>query len=79
VGAEDVVTPGVVVDASSSPPTWSINLASASARHSYYEDWAGKEMFVTKDPLETRWTPPHWNQHTIPCRRSGTSAAVHPG
>jgi len=35
--------------------------------HSYYEDWVGKEMFVTHDELGNPVDPRHpWNQHTIP-------------
>ena len=34
---------------------------------SYYEDWAGQEMFVTRDPLGNPVDQRHpWNQHTIP-------------
>jgi hydrogenase large subunit len=34
---------------------------------SYYEDWAGKEKFVTKDPLGNPVDERHpWNQHTVP-------------
>src|SRR5262249_9164853 len=35
--------------------------------HSFYEDWVGKEMFVTHDELGNPIDPRHpWNQHTIP-------------
>jgi hydrogenase large subunit len=34
---------------------------------SFYEDWAGQEQFVTRDPLGNPVDPRHpWNQHTIP-------------
>jgi hydrogenase large subunit len=34
---------------------------------SFYEDWEGQEMFVTRDPLGNPVDSRHpWNQHTIP-------------
>ncbi len=34
---------------------------------SFYDDWEGKEQFVTKDPLGNPVGPRHpWNQHTVP-------------
>jgi hydrogenase large subunit len=34
---------------------------------SFYEDWVGQEMFVTRDALGNPVDPRHpWNQHTIP-------------
>lgn len=34
---------------------------------SYYDDWAGQETFVDRDPLGNPVDPRHpWNQHTLP-------------
>jgi len=81
VGAEDVRHPGVVVDGKLVTPTWSRSTsASASCSPLVLRGLGRKEMFVTKDPLGNPVDTRHpWNQHTIPCRRSGTSAATTPG
>jgi hydrogenase large subunit len=68
-GRKMFVTPGVVVDGKLvTTDLVEINLGiRILLGHSYYEDWAGKEMFVTKDPLGNPVDARHpWNQHTIP-------------
>src|SRR5437762_5788095 len=68
-GRKMFVTPGVVVDGKLvTTDLVEINLGiRILLGHSYYEDWAGKEMFVTQDPLGNPVDARHpWNQHTIP-------------
>jgi hydrogenase large subunit len=68
-GRKMFVTPGVVVDGKLvTTDLVKINLGiRILLGSSYYEDWAGKEMFVTKDPLGNPVDARHpWNQHTIP-------------
>jgi hydrogenase large subunit len=63
------VTPGIVVDGKLvTNDLVKINLGiRILLGHSFYEDWAGQEMFVTKDPLGNPVDQRHpWNQHTIP-------------
>ncbi len=63
------VTPGVVVDGKLvTNDLVKINLGiRILLGSSYYEDWEGKEMFVTQDPLGNPVDSRHpWNQHTIP-------------
>ncbi|KJS61432.1 nickel-dependent hydrogenase large subunit [Streptomyces rubellomurinus] len=68
-GRKMFVTPGVVVDGKLvTNDLTEINLGiRILLGSSYYEDWQGKELFVTHDPLGNPVDPPHpWNQHTIP-------------
>ena len=68
-GRKMFVTPGIVVDGKLvTNDLVKINLGiRILLGSSYYEDWAGKEMFVDKDPLGNPVDPRHpWNQHTIP-------------
>jgi hydrogenase large subunit len=68
-GRKMFVTPGVVVDGKLvTTDLVQINLGiRILLGHSFYEDWAGKEKFVTKDPLGNPVDERHpWNQHTIP-------------
>jgi hydrogenase large subunit len=63
------VTPGVVVDGKLvTNDLVDINLGiRILLGHSFYDDWEGKEMFVTRDPLGNPVDRRHpWNQHTIP-------------
>jgi hydrogenase large subunit len=63
------VTPGVVVDgALVTNSLVDINLGiRILLGSSYYDDWEGQEMFVTKDPLGNPVDRRHpWNQHTNP-------------
>jgi len=63
------VTPGVVVDGKLvTNDLVDINLGiRILLGSSYYEDWAGQEVFVKKDPLGNPVDIRHpWNQHTIP-------------
>jgi hydrogenase large subunit len=63
------VTPGVVVDGKLvTNDLVDINLGiRILLGHSFYDDWEGQEMFVTKDPLGNPVDRRHpWNQHTIP-------------
>ena len=63
------VTPGVVVDGKLvTNDLVDINLGiRILLGHSFYEDWEGQEMFVTRDPLGNPVDPRHpWNQHTNP-------------
>jgi len=69
VGAEDVRHPGRGVDGKLvTTDLVEINLGiRILLGHSYYEDWAGKEMFVTKDPLGNPVDARHpGTKHTIP-------------
>lgn len=68
-GNEMFVTPGIVVDGE----LVTTNLVDINVGmrillgSSYYEDWAGEEMFVEKDPLGNPIDKRHpWNQTTIP-------------
>jgi hydrogenase large subunit len=68
-GRKMFVTPGIIVDGK--PVTNDLVKINLGIRillgHSFYEDWAGQEMFVTKDPLGNPVDQRHpWNQHTIP-------------
>jgi hydrogenase large subunit len=68
-GRKMFVTPGVVVDGKLvTNDLVKINLGiRILLGSSYYEDWAGKEMFVDKDPLGNPVDARHpWNQHTLP-------------
>jgi hydrogenase large subunit len=68
-GRKMFVTPGVVVDGELvTNDLVKINLGiRILLGHSFYEDWAGQPMFVTKDPLGNPVDQRHpWNQHTIP-------------
>jgi hydrogenase large subunit len=68
-GRKMFVTPGIVVDGKLvTNDLVKINLGiRILLGHSFYEDWAGQEMFVTKDPLGNPVDQRHpWNQHTIP-------------
>jgi hydrogenase large subunit len=68
-GRKMFVTPGVVVDGKLvTTDLVQINLGiRILLGHSFYEDWEGQEMFVTKDPLGNPVDRRHpWNQHTIP-------------
>src|ERR1700722_6409668 len=63
------VTPGVVVDGKLvTNDLVDINLGiRILLGHSFYDDWEGQEMFVTKDPLGNPVDRRHpWNQHTNP-------------
>jgi hydrogenase large subunit len=63
------VTPGIVVDGKLvTTDLVEINLGiRILLGHSYYDDWAGKEKFVNRDPLGNPVDERHpWNQHTIP-------------
>jgi hydrogenase large subunit len=63
------VTPGVIVDGKLvTNDLVKINLGiRILLGSSYYEDWDGREMFVTHDPLGNPVDKRHpWNQHTIP-------------
>jgi hydrogenase large subunit len=68
-GRKMFVTPGIVVDGKLITTSLvDINLGiRILLGHSYYEDWVGKDMFVTHDELGNPVDPRHpWNQHTIP-------------
>jgi hydrogenase large subunit len=68
-GRKMFVSPGIVVDGTLvTNDLVKINLGiRILLGHSFYEDWAGQEMFVTKDPLGNPVDQRHpWNQHTIP-------------
>src|ERR1700732_3026753 len=63
------VTPGVVVDGKLvTNDLVDINLGiRILLGSSYYDDWEGQEMFVSRDPLGNPVDRRHpWNQHTIP-------------
>jgi hydrogenase large subunit len=63
------VSPGIVVDGRLvTNDLVDINLGiRILLGHSYYEDWAGREPFVTHDALGNPVDIRHpWNQHTIP-------------
>src|SRR6185312_15296200 len=63
------VTPGVVVDGQLVTTSLvDINLGlRILLGHSYYEDWAQEEPFVTRDPLGNPVDMRHpWNQTTLP-------------
>ncbi len=68
-GRKMFVTPGIVLDGKLITTSLvDINLGiRILLGHSYYEDWVGKDMFVTHDELGNPVDPRHpWNQHTIP-------------
>ena len=68
-GRKMFVTPGIVIDGKLITTSLvDINLGiRILLGHSYYEDWVGKDMFVTHDELGNPIDPRHpWNQHTIP-------------
>lgn len=68
-GRRMFVTPGVVVDGKLvTNSLLDINLGiRILLGSSYYEDWAGMEKFVERDPLGNPVDERHpWNQHTIP-------------
>ena len=68
-GEKMFVTPGVVVDGKLvTTDLVKINLGlRILLGSSYYEDWEGKETFVTHDPLGNAIDKRHpWNQTTIP-------------
>jgi hydrogenase large subunit len=68
-GRRMFVTPGIVVDGKLiTNDLVSMNLGiRILLGHSFYEDWADREMFVTHDALGNPVDRRHpWNQHTIP-------------
>lgn len=68
-GRRMFVTPGVIVDGKLVTNSLvDINLGiRILLGSSYYEDWAGMEKFVERDPLGNPVDERHpWNQHTIP-------------
>ncbi|MCA1736075.1 MAG: nickel-dependent hydrogenase large subunit [Actinobacteria bacterium] len=68
-GRKMFVTPGVIVDGKLlTTDLVEINLGiRILLGSSFYEDWEGKEIFATRDPLGNPVSPRHpWNQHTIP-------------
>jgi hydrogenase large subunit len=68
-GRKMFVTPGIIVDGKLvTNDLVKINLGiRILLGSSYYDDWDGKEMFVTHDPLGNPVDRRHpWNQHTIP-------------
>ncbi|MEU8437667.1 nickel-dependent hydrogenase large subunit [Streptomyces sp. NPDC029216] len=68
-GRKMFVTPGVIVDGKLvTNDLTEINLGiRILLGSSYYDDWEGREQFVTHDPLGNPVDPRHpWNQHTIP-------------
>jgi hydrogenase large subunit len=68
-GRRMFVTPGIVIDGKLvTTDLVKINLGiRILLGSSYYEDWQGKEMFVTQDPLGNPVDARHpWNQHTLP-------------
>jgi hydrogenase large subunit len=68
-GRRMFVTPGVVVDGQLlTTDLVEINLGiRILLGSSFYEDWDGQKMFVTRDPLGNPVDRRHpWNQHTIP-------------
>jgi hydrogenase large subunit len=68
-GRDMFVTPGVVVDGKLvTTDLVEINLGiRILLGSSFYEDWAGREVFVTRDPLGNPVDPRHpWNQTTTP-------------
>jgi len=68
-GRKMFVTPGVVIDGELVTTSLvDINLGiRILLGHSFYEDWEGREKFVTQDPLGNPVDSRHpWNQHTIP-------------
>ncbi len=68
-GRKMFVTPGVVVDGKLITTNLvDINLGiRILLGSSFYEDWEGKETFVSHDPLGNPVDSRHpWNQHTIP-------------
>jgi hydrogenase large subunit len=68
-GRDMFVTPGVVVDGKLvTTDLVDINLGlRILLGSSYYDDWAGQEPFVTRDPLGNAIDPRHpWNQTTLP-------------
>jgi hydrogenase large subunit len=68
-GRRMFVTPGIIVDGKLlTTDLVKINLGiRILLGSSYYEDWQGKEMFVTRDPLGNPVDARHpWNQHTVP-------------
>jgi hydrogenase large subunit len=68
-GRKMFVTPGVIRDGQLlTNDLVDINLGiRILLGSSYYEDWAGQEKFVSRDPLGNPVDERHpWNQHTIP-------------
>jgi hydrogenase large subunit len=68
-GRKMYVTPGIIVDGKLvTIDLVKINLGiRILLGSSYYDDWEGKEVFVTHDPLGNPVDKRHpWNQHTIP-------------
>jgi hydrogenase large subunit len=68
-GRKMFVTPGIVVDGKLlTTDLVQINLGiRILLGSSYYEDWAGMEQFVDRDPLGNPVDKRHpWNQHTVP-------------
>jgi hydrogenase large subunit len=68
-GRKMFVTPGIVVDGELvTTDLTEINLGiRILLGSSYYEDWEGREQFVTHDPLGNPVDLRHpWNQHTVP-------------
>jgi hydrogenase large subunit len=68
-GRRMYVSPGIVVDgALVTDDLVRINLGiRVLLGRSFYEDWAGREIFVRRDPLGNPVDERHpWNQHTLP-------------
>ncbi|MER8070491.1 nickel-dependent hydrogenase large subunit [Streptomyces sp. NPDC094034] len=68
-GRRMFVTPGIIVDGKLiTNDLVDINLGiRILLGSSYYDDWAGQEKFVERDPLGNPVDERHpWNQHTIP-------------
>src|SRR5262245_28603412 len=68
-GRSMFVTPGVVVDGKLvTTDLVEINLGiRILLGSSYYDDWEGREVFVSHDPLGNKVDVRHpWNQHTLP-------------
>lgn len=75
-GRKMFVTPGVIVDGKLvTNDLTEINLGiRILLGSSYYDDWQGREQFVTHDPLGNPVDPRHPGTSTpSPPRRSGTS------
>ncbi|MGA5471090.1 nickel-dependent hydrogenase large subunit [Streptomyces arboris] len=71
-GRKMFVTPGVIVDGKLvTNSLLDINLGIRILLGcSYYEDWAGMDKFVERDPLGNELDERHpWNQHTIPAQQ----------
>jgi hydrogenase large subunit len=68
-GRKMFVSPGIVVDGElRTTDLVDINLGiRILLGSSYYDDWVGRDVFVSRDPLGNPVDPRHpWNQHTVP-------------